>query len=66
MEDVDTDCEDHAGDTDRYFLMSLKESKGERAKTDIEKKLDEIKKADDVSSRLNDLYEGKLYKPNAY
>jgi len=49
VEDVDTKAEDHAADTDRYMLMSLKESKGDRPKTDIEKKLEEIKNRDSIT-----------------
>lgn len=44
-EDLDTDGEDHAADVDRYFLMSLHERKGERPKTDVEKKLEAMQRA---------------------
>ncbi len=43
VEDVDSDSEDHCADTDRYLLMSLKESKGLQPKSEIERRLDEIK-----------------------
>lgn len=55
-EDVDTRCEDHAPDTDRYFLMSLHEAKAEVPKSDIEKKLDELKQKDSMLSQLAELY----------
>lgn len=42
-EDVDTDGEDHAGDTVRYFLMSLHERQSARPLTDVEKKLKQMK-----------------------
>lgn len=42
-EDVNTKSEDHAPDTLRYLLMSLKENKNERPKNEIEKKLEAIK-----------------------
>lgn len=61
VEDVDTDCEDHAADTDRYLLMSLKESKGDQPKTEIEKRLEEIKARND-STNFNDFYSGNLIK----
>ncbi len=45
VEDVDTNCEDHAGDTDRYMLMSLKESKGPKPITEAERKVKAFKEA---------------------
>jgi len=38
-EDIDTDGEDHAADTDRYLLMSLHERQSTRPLNEIEKKL---------------------------
>lgn len=55
-EDLNTKCEDHAADCDRYFLMSLHEMKGETPKTDIEKKLEAWKKQDSVLQNLTELY----------
>lgn len=43
-EDVNTDGEDHAADTDRYMLMTLHERKTLKPLTDVEKKLAELKK----------------------
>jgi len=63
VEDIDTNCEDHAGDTDRYLLMSLKESKGLQPKTEIEKRLDEIKEKNS-SLNFNSFYNGSMYQPN--
>lgn len=59
IEDVDTDCEDHAADTDRYFLMSLREAKGPQPLSDIERKLLQIK---NKSYNLSDFYSGDMYK----
>ena len=42
-EDVNTKGEDHAGDCDRYFLMSLHERKASKPMNDVEKKLQEMK-----------------------
>ena len=53
-EDLDTASEDHAADAIRYLLMSLKESRGERAKTEIEKKLDALK---NQANDFNNLYQ---------
>ncbi len=55
-EDVDTDCEDHAPDCDRYMLMSLHESKTELPKTEIEQKLDQMKQKDSMIENLMELY----------
>lgn len=56
-EDVDTDGEDHAGDTDRYLLMSLHERKSSRPMSDIEKKLDELKRSQGASPQnLNNMF----------
>ena len=56
-EDVDTDSEDHAPDSDRYFLMSLHERRGERPKSDVERKLEQLKQRDSMSvSNLNKIF----------
>lgn len=55
-EDIDTDGEDHSGDAIRYLLMSLKESKGQKSKTDIERKLEEIKNRDSAYN-FNNFYQ---------
>ena len=68
-EDLDTRSEDHAADTDRYFLLSLHEGatigvKDEvtgliRPKNEIEKKLDAIKRRGEFNpSNLNEFYYG--------
>ncbi|MFZ2151793.1 MAG: hypothetical protein WAV09_01650 [Minisyncoccia bacterium] len=43
-EDLDTDGEDHAADTTRYGLMSLHETRAEKPKTEIERKIDAAKR----------------------
>lgn len=59
-EDLDTDGEDHAADTDRYLLMSLHESKALRPKTELEEKLERMKQQSEVSPmNLNDFYSGR-------
>lgn len=57
-EDVDTRGEDHAADTDRYFLMSLHERKSMRSKTDVEKKLEAMQRQE---IDFNKLYAGEYY-----
>src|SRR3990167_4742175 len=42
-EDVDTQGEDHAGDADRYFLMSLHERASTKPLSEVERKLKENK-----------------------
>lgn len=42
-EDLDTRGEDHAADADRYFLLTLHERKSPRPKTEVERKLDQLK-----------------------
>lgn len=44
-EDVDTDGEDHAADCDRYMLMSLHERHTPKPLNEVQKKLEQIKKA---------------------
>ena len=72
-EDLDTHGEDHAGDVDRYFLMSLHEQRTQgvkdevtgmmRPKNEIEKKLDQLKAQMHQSPmNLNEFYEGKYYR----
>ena len=59
-EDVDTDGEDHAADTDRYFLSSLHEQKSPQPLNEIERKLAELREAQTINPRrLNDLYYGR-------
>lgn len=56
-EDLDTAGEDHAADVDRYMLMSLHERKSPPPKTDIERKLEEMKSQSSFSpSNLNQIY----------
>lgn len=64
-EDVDTHGEDHALDTDRYFLMSLHERKSEKPKTEAEKKLEQLRRerAGELEpSVLGSFYEGKMFR----
>ena len=61
-EDLDTKGEDHAGDTDRYFLMSLHESKSTPPKSDIEKKFEQMQQQNTISpSNLNEFYVGNIH-----
>lgn len=55
-EDVNSSCEDHAADTDRYFLMSLHDTRVETPKNHVEKKLDELKKRESLVNQLTELY----------
>ena len=56
-EDLDTRGEDHAADTDRYFLMSLHETKSSLPKTDIEKKFEQMRQKSIITpSNFNDFY----------
>lgn len=58
-EDLDSDGEDHAADTVRYFLMSLHEGKSTKPLNEIEKKLQELKQKDYMyPSNLNKHYYG--------
>ena len=66
-EDVDTNGEDHAGDTDRYLLVSLHESKTEKPKTDTERKIERMREMANQSvnpSTLNQFYLGDYYRKN--
>lgn len=57
LEDVDTKGEDHAADTDRYFLMSLHERKGIKPLNPVEQKFQQVIRATTVSpDNLNDFY----------
>lgn len=56
-EDLDTKGEDHAADPDRYLLMSLHERKTPPPKTEVEKKLDQIRQGTGQKN-LNQLYYG--------
>jgi hypothetical protein len=58
-EDLDSAGEDHAADVDRYYLMSLHERKSMAPKTDVEKKLFEVRQRDSSPALgLNDFYYG--------
>ncbi len=57
-EDLDTFGEDHAADADRYMIASLHERKTPAPKTEIEKKLEQIKVNKPLHVRLNDIYYG--------
>lgn len=58
-EDLDTDGEDHAADVDRYFLTSLHERPGMRAKTDVETKMEQFNRKHEMhADNLNELYYG--------
>lgn len=60
-EDIDTDSEDHAGDVDRYYLMSIHEGKAVAPKTETEQMIEEHKARDQVSAGvLNDFYLNEL------
>lgn len=48
-EDLNTNGEDHAADTDRYFLMTIHESKTAPPKTKVERMLAERKKQTDYN-----------------
>jgi len=64
-EDLDTDGEDHAADCDRYFLISLHERKTAKPKTEVQKKLDEMRKirsGEMEPSVLNKFYQGEYYR----
>ena len=65
-EDVDTRSEDHASDTDRYFLMSLHERKSEPPKNEVQRKLEEIRQEKGLApmtpSILNKFYSGEYYR----
>jgi phage terminase large subunit len=52
-EDIDSRGEDHAADVDRYLLMSLHERKTKKPLTEVERKLEELKNANNYGS--NDL-----------
>lgn len=44
-EDIDSKGEDHAADTDRYFLMSLHERQSQKPLTEVERRLKELREA---------------------
>lgn len=59
-EDLDSDGEDHAADTDRYFLTSLHEQSSPRPMSDVEKKLRDMQEKSSVGpSSLNEFYLGE-------
>ena len=56
-EDIDSRGEDHAADTDQYFLRSIHERAPERPKNEVEKKLEQMKKQSELSPMtFNDFY----------
>lgn len=58
-EDVDTKGEDHAADVDRYFLMTLHDTKPQHPQSDVEKKLSKLKRKNEMTpANLNQLYYG--------
>ena len=60
-EDLDTTGEDHAADADRYLILALHEIKTARPLNEIEKKLQQVKDASQISPEtLNDFYSGNL------
>lgn len=64
-EDLNTNNEDHAADCDRYFLLSLHEQASIKPKTEVELKLDEIRRrqSGEISpSVLNSFYQGDFYR----
>ena len=66
-EDVDTDGEDHAGDTDRYLLMSIHERKTQPPKNEVQQKLERMKQEREQTvtpSTLNKFYQGGYYRQN--
>ena len=64
---MDTKGDDHCADVDRYLLMSLHETKTEIPKTELEKKLERMRKerAQELEpSLLNSFYTGEFYRRN--
>jgi len=57
-EDVNTRCEDHPEDCDRYFLMALHETRTPKPLTDIEKKL-QLRREGPVLD-FNTFYRGEI------
>ncbi len=58
-EDVDTDGEDHAADTDRYMLMSLHERASTKPLSEVEKKLAQMREGSTISPQnMNEIYYG--------
>ncbi len=63
-EDLDTSSEDHCADAVRYFLQTLRERKGVRPLTEVEKKLLKMKKErEKLSVYLEKFYSGDYYQP---
>ena len=56
-EDLDSRGDDHIADALRYLLASLHERKAPKPKTDVERKLEEMKKTQGVNPlAFNDFY----------
>ena len=61
---TNTRGEDHAADPDRYLLLTIHENKAAMPKTDVEKKLEETKRATEFSpANMNDFYYNQIYQP---
>ncbi len=59
-EDLNTKGEDHAVDTDRYFLVALHEVSSKKPKTEVELKLDKLKQSAGIQpDNLNEFYYNK-------
>jgi len=60
-EDLDTKTEDHAADTDRYFLLALHETRTPEALNEVQKKLVQLQQKTQVSPQnLGEFYGGEL------
>jgi len=62
-EDLDTRGEDHAADALRYFLQTLRERKGPKPLTEVEKKLLKLKQESSFLKNLDKFYGGEFYHP---
>ena len=60
-EDLDSAGEDHSADVDRYFLVSLHETKTPPPMTELEKKL---KRSEEIYRDFNSFYSGDYYREN--
>jgi hypothetical protein len=58
-EDLDTQGEDHAADVDRYFLVSIHETRSHAPLTETEKKILAMKQK---NTNLQSLYSGQTYR----
>jgi len=61
-EDLDTRGEDHCADALRYFLQTLRERKGPKPLTEVERKLLAMKR-ESLAEKLDKLYQGDYYNP---